>query len=46
MPGHLDLGFNSEQVQKIAEMAVHQVVGNGDNGEIVEYQKEMVNQWC
>ena len=35
-------GFNSEQVQKIAQIAVEQVVGVDD----VVFQPEKVNQWC
>ena len=42
-PGQIDLaGFNSEQVQKIAQMAVEQVVGTDD----VVFQQDKVNGWC
>lgn len=37
-----DMDFNSEQVQKVAQLAVEQVVGS-DN---IVYQKDKVNQWC
>lgn len=35
-------GFKTEQVQKIAQMAVEQVVGT----ENVIYQADKVNEWC
>ena len=34
--------FNSEDVQKIAEEAVNNVIGSDQ----IEYQREKVNQWC
>ena len=34
--------FNSEDVQKIAEEAVNNVIGSDQ----IEYQREKVNHWC
>ena len=37
-----ELEFSSEDVQRIAEEAVNNVLGN----EATEYNKDRVNQWC
>ena len=37
-----DMDFNSEQIQKIAQLAVTQVFPT----ENIVYQKDKVNQWC
>jgi len=36
-----ELEFNSEDVQRIAEEAVNNVIGSDQ----IEYQREKVNQW-
>ena len=37
-----DTEFNAEEVQKLAEEVVNNVVG----GEELTYQRDKVNQWC